>query len=92
MFPVMDFLEIGWVSRSDFFFFFLHPSLSGDAHVGYFCAAKQNKQILHKQYSFSYSRLLCADQNAEKIFLAVLFIDKKNSGRQILKKKTRVDT
>ena len=37
------------VGRLAFFFFFL---ILGEAHVGYFCAAKQDKQILHKQYLF----------------------------------------
>ena len=43
MFPVTDFLEIGWVVRIFFVFcfFFATP----------FCAAKQNKQILHEQYA-----------------------------------------
>ena len=51
MFPVTDFLQIGLVP---IFFFFFCYTLLGDAHVGYFCAAKQNNQILHKQYRFSY--------------------------------------
>ena len=49
-------------------------SYLGDAHVGYFCATKQNKQILHKQYRFSY----CAPMRMLKKKLALLFIDKKN--------------
>ena len=67
-------------------FLLLDYTLLGDAHVGYFCAAKQNKQILHKQYRFSY----CAPIRMLKKSLAskLLFIDKKNKGRQILKIKT----
>ena len=30
--------------------------------LGYFCATKQTKQILHKQYRFF---ILCADPNAK---------------------------
>ena len=44
------------VGRSDFFFAFFCYTLLGDAHVGYFCVTKQNKQILHKQYRFLYCR------------------------------------
>ena len=71
MFPVKDFLEIGYVGRIFFFFFcFFSYTLLGDAHVGYFCATKQNIQILHKQYRFF---ILCADQNAKtKKFSSVI--------------------
>ena len=52
--------------------------------LGYFCATKQNKQILHKQYRFLYCALI---RMLKQKSLALLFIDKKNWGRQILKKK-----
>ena len=43
--------------------------------LGYFCATKQNKQILHKQYRFLY----CAPiRTLKQNNLALLFIDKTN--------------
>ena len=52
--------------------------------LGYFCATKQNKQILHKQYRFLY----CAPiRMLKQKNLAPLFIDKNNKVWQNLKKK-----
>ena len=61
---------------SDFFSFLFFVSLHaisrglGDAHVDYYCAAKQNKQILHKQYRLSCCALI---RIAEKNFSFAIY-------------------